>query len=118
MPAPVVTRFGDGSHAPGETGLTIDGAGFEAFDGEVWLFENQDRTGASDQLTFSGWNDQQISGVDIPDPTNNALGLVYLAVKRIDLAWSPSFAVFLDDGSGPSYGSGRQRRRRLFWAEA
>jgi hypothetical protein len=94
MPAPEVSTFGDGSHESGETGITIDGAGFGAFPGSVWIYENVDRTGDADQLTVASWNDIQLS-VDIPASLNNGAGTCYLFVQREDLAWSNALAFTL-----------------------
>ena len=89
--APEISAFGDGTHDEGATGLAIDGGGFGAFAGSVWMYASADRTGAADQLTVGAWNDIQISGVDIPASPNNSVGTVYLFVQREDLAWSQGF---------------------------
>lgn len=90
--APEISAFGDGTHDAGETGLAINGGGYGAFPGEVWMFENADRSGAADQLTVGGsWDDIQLSGIEIPASPNNAAGTVYLMVMREDLAWSNAF---------------------------
>lgn len=99
MPAPEVSAFGDGSHAPGASGLTIDGGGFGAFPGSVWIFENADLTGNADELTVNAWNDLEI-GVDIPGSLNNTAGTRYLFVQREDLAWSNPFSFTLESVSG------------------
>lgn len=101
--APEIRAFGDANHESGETGLTIDGAGFGAFPGAAWLFENPDRTGLSDELVVGNWNDIQLTGVDIPAVTNNAAGTVYLFVMREDLAWSQGFAINLDSDRLPAF---------------
>lgn len=95
MPAPGVSAFGDGSHAPGATGITVDGGGFGAFPGSVWIYENADLTGDSDELTVVSWDDIQIL-VDIPGSLNNAAGTRYLFVLREDLAWSNGFEFTLE----------------------
>lgn len=89
--APEISSFGDGDHEEGETGLTIDGGGFGAFPGSVWMYENADRSGLSDELTVGAWNDIQLTGVAIPASPNNSAGTVYLFVEREDLAWSQGF---------------------------
>jgi hypothetical protein len=98
MPAPEVNAFGDGAHNAGETGLTIGGGGFGAFPGSAWIYENSDRTGVSDQLTVLGWNDIELSGVDIPASPANSSGTRYLFLQREDLAWSNAFAFTLTAG--------------------
>ena len=100
--APELLSFGDGDHDYGATGLTVDGGGFGAFPGELWMFANADRSGAADQLTIGAWNDLQLTGVEIPASPNNAAGTVYLALLREDLAWSPSFGFTLADPSAAS----------------
>jgi hypothetical protein len=116
--APEIASFGDANHEAGETGLAIAGAGFGAFAGTVWMYQNADRTGLADQLTASGWTDMQISGIEIPASPNNGAGPVYLFVEREDLAWSVPFAFTLADAGGGGGGSGficvildRRRRR-------
>lgn len=90
--SPDITAFGSGARNPGDTNIDIDGAGFGAFAGEVWIFAASDRSGAADQLTVNSWNDLLIN-VDIPGVLNNATDTVlYLAVQRSDLAWSQSFS--------------------------
>lgn len=98
--APEISAFGDGDHLEGETGLTVDGGGFGAFPGSLWMFENADGSGAADELTVGAWNDIQIAGVEIPASPNNVPGTVYLRVLREDLAWSQGFAFTLT-ASGP-----------------
>lgn len=100
--SPSITNFGDESHQEGESGLTIDGAGFGPFAGEVWMYASSDRTGAADQLTQSGWNDMQITGVSIPGTPNNSPGTVHLFVKRTDLAWSFPYPFTLTSSLGQS----------------
>lgn len=97
MPAPELSGFGDGTHAFGETGLVVDGGGLGAFPGSLWIFENSDLSGAADQLTVGGWNDLQLTGVEIPATPNNSAGTRYLAVQREDLAWSVPLAFTLED---------------------
>src|SRR5262245_57635011 len=94
MSAPGVSAFGDGSHAAGESGLTVDGGNFGAFAGSVWIYANSDLTGAADQLTVTAWNDLQIT-VTIPGSLTNTAGTRYLFVQREDLAWSDGFAFSL-----------------------
>lgn len=127
MPAPDITSFGDGSHEVGETGLSILGAGFGAFPGSVWMYQNSDHTGLSDQLTVGAWDDLTIAGVSIPASTNNSAGTVYLFVEREDLALSQAFEFTLaavvvppveDSPSGGFYTDfhpvlSRGRRKRL-----
>lgn len=96
MAAPFITNFGDESHDFGETSLTIDGFEFGFFVGEVWIFANADRSGASDDITPAGgqsdWGEQQITNVAIPGTPNNAAGTVWLAVKTAENEWSsPAF---------------------------
>lgn len=99
--APEISAFGDGNHEEGESGLTVDGGGFGAFPGSVWMFQNADGSGAADELTVAGaWNDIQIAGVAIPAAPNNAPGTVYLRVLREDLAWSQGFAFSLSASGG------------------
>lgn len=101
MPAPYISSFGDDDHQEGETGLTIGGFDFGFFEGEVWMYENNDRTGNADQLSVTGWSDMSITGVDIPASPNNATGTVYLFVKRSgDLAWSLAYTFTLSAGGG------------------
>ena len=66
MPAPEISVFGDGDHQIGESGLTIDGGGLGAFPGSAWVYQNSNRSGASDELVIGTWNDIELSGVDIP----------------------------------------------------
>jgi hypothetical protein len=94
MPAPEVSAFGDGSHAPGTTGITVDGGGFGAFPGSVWIYQNADLSGLADQLAVVSWNDIQLT-VDIPGSLNNGAGTRYLFVQREDLAWSNALAFTL-----------------------
>lgn len=89
--APEVSSFGDGNHAAGESGLSIDGGGFGAFPGSAWIYQNADRSGLEDQLTVGAWNDIQLSGVAMPASPANSAGTVYLFVQREDLAWSQAF---------------------------
>lgn len=91
MPAPEVSAFGDGAHDAGDSGIDVDGGGFGAFPGSVWIYATQERTGAADELTVNSWNDLQIN-VDIPGSLNNSDGTRYLFVQREDLAWSQGFA--------------------------
>jgi len=95
MPAPELSAFGDGSHVSGETGLTVEGGGFGAFPGSLWIYENADRTGDADELTVGDWNDIELSGVEIPGSLNNAAGTRYLFLEREDLAWSQGLAFTL-----------------------
>ena len=95
MPAPEVSTFGDGDHEIGESGLTIDGGGLGAFPGSVWIYENANRSGATDELTVGTWNDIALGGVAIPASPNNAAGTRYLFVQREDLAWSQGLAFVL-----------------------
>ncbi len=100
---PDITNFGDEDHEEGETGLVINGAGFGAFPGTAWIYQNANRTGTTDLLTVATWNDMRLSGVDIPGSPNNATGTVYLFVQREDLAWSLPYAFTLSAaGAGPS----------------
>ena len=99
MPAPEISAFGDGTHDAGETGLTVDGGGFGAFPGSLWIYENANRTGNADQLTIGTWNDIGLTGVEIPASPNNSNGTLYLFVQREDLAWSQGFSFTL--GSVP-----------------
>lgn len=94
MPAPEISAFGDGSHDAGAAGIEIDGGGFGAFPGSVWIYQNEDRTGDADELTVNSWNDIQID-VDIPGSLNNSNGTRYLFVLREDLAWSLGFSFVL-----------------------
>jgi len=96
--APEIAAFGDGSHAEGATGLTVSGGGFGAFPGELWMYQNADRSGLSDQLTVGAWNDIELTGVEIPVSPNNATGTVYLFLMREDLAWSQGFEFTLTSG--------------------
>jgi hypothetical protein len=97
--APEISAFGDGDHETGETGLTIDGGGFGAFPGFVWIYQNEDRTGSTDQLIPGAWNDIQISMISIPSSVNNQAGTRYLFVQREDLAWSQGFGFTLSIGA-------------------
>lgn len=102
MPAPDISAFGDGSHDLGETGLTVDGGGFGAFPGSLWIYENANRTGAADELTIGAWNDLQVTGVEIPASPNNVAGTRYLFLQREDLAWSQGFEFTLQSSAGVS----------------
>ena len=97
MPAPEVSSFGDGSHAPGASGILVDGAGF-GHAGNVWIYANGDLTGAADQLTVTNWNDAQIT-VTIPGSLTNTAGTRYLFVEREDSAWSNPQAFTLESGA-------------------
>lgn len=103
MVAPFITDFGDEVHEIGETGLTV--SGFEFFpgvgiQGELWMFANADRSGASDQLTIGTHTNNSIPGVSIPGSPNNSAGTVYLAFRRGgDLAWSDSYTFTLSSGA-------------------
>ena len=99
--APEIASFGDGNHEVGESGLAISGGGFGAFPGTVWMYQNANRSGLSDQLTVGGaWNDLAIAGIEIPASPNNSAGTVYLFVEREDLAWSQAFAFTLSAAGG------------------
>lgn len=99
MPAPEISSFGDESHAPGESGIPIDGGGFGAFPGSVWIYANADLTGAADELDVVSWNDIAIS-VDIPASLTNTAGMRYLFVQREDLAWSNALGFTLESAAG------------------
>jgi hypothetical protein len=120
--APEIASFGDGNHTVGETGLAISGAGFGAFAGTAWMYQNADRTGLADQLTVGTWTDMQLGSVDIPASPNNSAGTVYLFVEREDLAWSVPFAFTLSEAGGgvgtlaPIAAIIQQRRRLLLFA--
>lgn len=102
MATPFITSFGDDSHEVGEAGLTITGFNFGLFPGEVWLFANADRSGASDQLAGFTWGETSITGVDMPAAPNNAEGTVYLAVMTQDFEWSsPAFPYAFTLGAAP-----------------
>lgn len=96
MAAPEVSGFGDGSHAIGENGITVSGGGFGGFPGSVWVYENSDRTGLSDELSISSWNDLEIT-INFPGSMSNSAGTRYVFVLREDLAWSNEFAFTLTD---------------------
>jgi len=92
MASPFITNFGDEAHEFGETGLIVDGQDFGFFPGELWMFENADRTGAADQLTVGTWGEQRLTGVAIPASPNNSEGVVFLAVLTENMDWSsPAF---------------------------
>lgn len=99
MVAPLITDFGDEDHDLGETGLAV--AGFDFFpgvaeQGELWMFENADRSGAADQLTIGTHSNNSIPDVEIPASPNNSAGTVYLAFRRGgDQAWSNSYSFTL-----------------------
>jgi hypothetical protein len=95
MPIPEIGDFGDEDHLEGETGLTATGAGFGAFPGEVWMYQNSDRSGLSDQLTQTTWHDMAVGGIAIPGSPNNAPGAVFLFLQREDLAWSLGYSFTL-----------------------
>lgn len=103
MVAPLITDFGDEDHEEGETGLTV--AGFDFFpgvaqQGTLWMFENADRSGQSDQLTIGTHTNNSIPGVAIPASPNNATGTVYLAFQRGgDMAWSNSYSFTLSEAA-------------------
>ena len=97
--APVVWDFGDESHAAGATGLTVDGAGLGISAGELWMYQNADRSGSADQLTVGTWSMTQLTGVAIPETLNNSPGTVYLFAKRVDQAWSPAYQFTLEVGA-------------------
>lgn len=98
-PAPQVDSFGDGSHAPGASGITIAGAGFGPLAGSAWIYQNDDLTGSADELTVMSWADLEIV-VDIPGSLTNTAGTRYLFLQRSDLAWSNAFAFTLEAASG------------------
>lgn len=104
MPAPLISNFGDENHEEGETGLTATGFDFGPgfpVEGTLWMFENADRSGQSDELTISGHTDMTISGIEIPASPNNSTGTVYLAFQRGgDLAWSNSYTFTLVASGG------------------
>lgn len=104
MPAPEISAFGDADHEIGEDSLTVDGGGFGAFPGSLWLYENADRTGAADELIVGAWTDIQLTGVEIPSALTNVAGTRYLYLLREDLAWSDGFPFTLED-AGPSFGT-------------
>ena len=95
MVAPFISDFGDEDHEPAETGLTVTGFDFfpgVAIQGTLWMFENADRSGASDSLPIGTHTNNSIPDVEIPASPNNADGTVYLAFQRGgDMAWSNSF---------------------------
>ncbi len=96
MALPFISNFGDEDHEKGETGLVIDGFELGFFAGEAWMYQNADRTGNADQLTVTAWSDLSLTGVAIPAAPNNALGTVYLFIKRFgDNAWSLSYTFTL-----------------------
>lgn len=95
MPISEIQSFGDNSHEKGESGLTIIGAGYGAFPGSAWMYQNINRTGFADQLLLTTWNDLIIGGVGIPLVPNNATGPVFLFVQHEDLIWSDGFAFTL-----------------------
>lgn len=101
MATPFITDFGDETHDFGETGLVVDGFDFGFFPGELWMFENPDRSGAADQLTVGSWGEFQLTGVEIPAVPNNAAGAVYLGLKTQENEWSTPafpFAFTLESG--------------------
>lgn len=105
MPLPLIIDFGDESHAEGESGLQLDGFDFGPILGEVWMYQNSDRTGFSDELTVVGgqsnWGNNQILNISIPGTPNNSPGPVYAFVKRFgDQAWSPAFSFTLEAAGG------------------
>lgn len=108
MPAPTITAFGDGDHEVGATGLVVDGVGFDPFatDGRLWMNQNSNPNspGLQDELTFSGGDDQQLTGVAIPASPNNVSGTVYLFFERIDGAFSDGFAFVLTSAAGSARG--------------
>lgn len=95
MAAPGIAAFGDGSHAPGASGIAVQGGGFGAFPGSVWVYENADRTGDADELDIVSWNGVEAT-VDIPGTLTNTAGTRYLFLQRSDLAWSNAFAFTLE----------------------
>jgi len=99
MAAPGIAAFGDGSHAPGASGLAVQGGGFGAFPGHVWIYQNADRTGNADELTVTAWNGVEAT-VTIPGSLTNTAGTRYLFLQRSDLAWSNAFAFTLESASG------------------
>ena len=98
--APVIWDFGDESHRAGDSGLTVDGAGLGISAGELWMYQNADRSGSADQLTVGAWSMMQLTGVSIPGTLNNVPGTVYLFAKRIDQAWSPAYQFTLEVATG------------------
>lgn len=99
MAAPGIAAFGDGSHAPGATGVAVQGGGFGAFPGHIWIYQNADRTGNADELTVTAWNGVEAT-VTIPGSLSNTAGTRYLFLQRSDLAWSNAFAFTLEAGAG------------------
>ncbi len=106
MALPFISNFGDENHEEGETGLTVDGfdlgSGLDGV-GELWMYQNADRTGSADQLTVGTWRNEQLTGVEIPASPNNATGTVYAFVKRFgDNAWSLAYTFTLTAAGGGS----------------
>lgn len=102
MAAPGIAAFGDGSHAPGASGLAVQGGGFGFYSpgvSGVWIYENADRTGDADELNIVSWNSVEAT-VDIPGSLTNTAGTRYLFLQRSDLAWSNAFAFTLESGAG------------------
>ncbi len=111
MAAPNISNFGDENHEEGETGLVVDGFSFgfdpgdDSMAGELWMYQNSNRSGNADQLTVGagGWSDMQLTGVAIPGAPNNAAGAVFLFVKRFgDNAWSLGYAFTLSAAGSPA----------------
>ena len=120
MPAPFISNFGDEDHEEGEVGLVVDGFDFGFFEGEVWMYQNANRSGSSDQLTLTTWSDLSITGVAIPAVPNTAAGAVFLFVERFgDNAWALAYSFTLTaagggggDVGGVSYHNRRRRAQR------
>jgi len=100
MPLPAITAFGDGSHAPGASGVDIVGGNFGAFPLGVSIFQNEDRTGAVDALTVNSASDLLIN-VDIPSSLNNSAGTRFVAVQLENEDLSFSFPFTLEGEAVP-----------------
>lgn len=99
MPIPEIAGFGDDDHEVGEEDLVVSGGGFGAFPGSLYMYENDDRSGAVDQLTVTSWSDMELTGVVIPSSLNNTTGEVFLFLQREDLAWSLPYSFTLTQSS-------------------
>lgn len=110
MAAPFIRSLSDSTPEEGQTGITILGGDFGFWLGEVWMFQNADGSGLSDQLTIAGgqadWGDMGVTNVAIPAAPNNNPGTVYIAIKTSGNEWSiPAFpfpVTLVEAGVGPA----------------
>jgi hypothetical protein len=99
-----IESFGDAQHQHGEGGLTVSGIDFGTFPGRLWIFENADLSGASDEITpasAADWDDFEIRNVEIPAAPVVPDGTRYLVVEDAFAAFSFPFPFQLGIGVAP-----------------